>query len=160
MSQTGTFVAFAKGPVWTWVDGELYLQERWFTPEMAKARQQLGIPPERQFATKIELGWRMIQRVKAHGLPFEAVLCDDLYGRSGRFRRQMDEAGIIYMADVPENTHVYLTRPEFGVPSPQPGRRGPRPATNSPASLEWCSAREGPPRRSTHQYHLSAIPRP
>jgi SRSO17 transposase len=127
MSQVGTFVAFAKGPVWTWVDGELYLQAHWFTPEMAKARQELGIPPERQFATKIELGWRMIQRVKANGLPFEAVLCDDLYGRSGRFRRQMDEAGIIYMADVPEDTQVYLTKPEFGVPPPQPGRRGRRP---------------------------------
>ena len=28
----------------------------------------------------------------------------------------MDEAGIIYMADVPEDTQVYLTTPEFGVP--------------------------------------------
>jgi SRSO17 transposase len=127
MSQVGTFLAFAKDPVWTWVDGELYLQEHWFTPEMAEARQHLCIPSERQFATKIELGWRMIQRVKANGLPFEAVLCDDLYGRSGRFRRQMDEADIIYMADVPENTPVYLIKPDFGVPSPQPGRGGRRP---------------------------------
>jgi SRSO17 transposase len=127
MSQVGTFLAFVKGLVWTWVDGELYLQEHWFTPEMAEARQQLGIPSDRQFATKIELGWRMIQRVQANGLPFEAVLCDDLYGRSGRFRRQMDEAGIIYMADVPENTQVYLTKPDFGVPAPRPVRGGRRP---------------------------------
>jgi len=40
-----------------------------------------GFPKERKFATKIELGWTMIQRVQAHGLPFEAVACDDLYGR-------------------------------------------------------------------------------
>jgi SRSO17 transposase len=127
MSQVGTFVAFFKGVVWTWVDGELFLQEHWFTPEMAKKRQRLGIPPERQFATKIELGWRMIQRVKANGLPFEAVACDDLYGRSGWLRRQLDEAGIVYMADVPEDTQVYLSWPDFGVPLPRPGQRGPRP---------------------------------
>lgn len=125
--QVGTFLAFVKDLVWTWVDGELYLQEHWFTPEMAELRYKLGIPAGRQFATKIELGWRMIQRVKANGLPFEAVLCDDLYGRSEWFRRQVDEADLVYMADVPENTQVYLTKPEFGVPSPEPGRGGPRP---------------------------------
>ncbi len=127
MSQVGTFLAFFKGMVWTWVDGELFLQEHWFTPEMAEKRQRLGIPQERQFATKIELGWQMIQRVKAHGLPFDAVACDDLYGRSGWLRRQLDEADIIYMADVPEDTQVYLTQPDFGVPLPRPGQRGPRP---------------------------------
>ena len=81
----------------------MYLQKHWFTSEMAEVRQQLGIPSGRQFATKIELGWRMIQRVKANGPPFEAMLCDDLYGRNGWLRRQLDKAGIIYMADVPES---------------------------------------------------------
>jgi SRSO17 transposase len=127
MSQVGTFLAFAKGSVWTWVDGELYLPKHWFTPEMAEVRQQLGLPSERQFETKIELGWRMIQRVKADGLPFDAVLCDDLYGRSSWLRRKLDKAGIIYMADVPEDTQVYLTKPDFRVPPPRPGQRGPRP---------------------------------
>ncbi len=87
MSQVGTFLAFAHGSVWTWVDGELFLPEHWFTPEMAQERQRVGVPATRQFATKIELGWRMIQRVSEGGLPFEIVLCDDLYGRSGWWRR-------------------------------------------------------------------------
>jgi SRSO17 transposase len=38
----------------------------------------------------------------------------------------MDAAGIIYMAEVPANTQVYLTRPDFGVPPPQPSQRGRR----------------------------------
>jgi SRSO17 transposase len=128
MSQVGTFLAFFKGVVWTWIDGELFLPEHWFTPEMAGERKRVGVPGERKFATKIELGWRMIQRVKAHGLPFEAVACDDLYGRSGWLRHQMDAAGIIYMAEVPENSMVYLTQPDFGVPPPRPGQPG-RPPT-------------------------------
>lgn len=127
MSQVGTFLAFFKGVVWTWVDGELFLPEHWFTPEMAAERKRVGVPAERRFATKIELGWQMIQRVKTNGLPFEAVACDDLYGRSGWLRHEMDAAGITYMAEVPENTLVYLNKPDFGVPRPQPNQRGQKP---------------------------------
>lgn len=148
MSQVGTFLAFAKGSVWTWVDGELFLPEHWFTPEMAGERQRLGIPPERQFETKIELGWRMTHRVKVNGLPFEAVACDDLYGRSGWLRRQWDEAGIVYMADVPKDTQVYLSWPNFGVPPLQPGQRGPRPTRcrvlNEVKSVEVCQVAQHP----------------
>ncbi|MCZ7572888.1 MAG: transposase [Ardenticatenaceae bacterium] len=78
MSQVGTFLAFYKGPVWTWVDGELFLPESWFAPEMAAERQRVGIPPERRFATKIELGWRLIQRVRRMGCrskPWRAMTC-------------------------------------------------------------------------------------
>jgi SRSO17 transposase len=127
MSQVGTFLAFYKGVVWTWVDGELFLPEHWFTPEMADERKRVGVPAERQFATKIELGWQMIQRVKANGLPFEAVACDDLYGRSGWLRHEMDASGIIYMAEVPENTQVYLSQPDFGVPPLRPDQHGRKP---------------------------------
>jgi SRSO17 transposase len=127
MSHVGTFLAFYKKEVWTWVDGELFLPERWFTPEMADERHRVGIPAERQFATKIELGWRMIQRVTTNGLPFEAVACDDVYGRSGWLRHTLDAAAILSMADVPEDTVVYLTTPDFGVPPPSPTQRGRKP---------------------------------
>jgi SRSO17 transposase len=113
MSQVGVFVAFYKERVWTWVDGELFLPEHWFTAAMAPLRKRLGIPDTRTFATKIELGWQLIQRVKDHGLPFEAVACDDLYGRSGWLRQQMAAAGLLYMAEVPANTQVYLRQPEL-----------------------------------------------
>ena len=124
MSQVGVFLAFYKELVWTWVDGELFLPEHWFRAEMASERKRVGVPEQRKFATKIELGWSMIQRVKAHGLPFEAVACDDLYGRSGWFRHQMDQADIIYMAEVPENTQIYLTKPDFGIPPHGRGQAG------------------------------------
>jgi len=132
MSQVGVLLAYANlthpdRPVWTWVDGELFLQEFWFDPEMAELRQQLGIPPEQAFETKIEKGWKMIQRVQAQGLPFEALACDDLYGRSTQFRDQLAGAEIVYMADVPRNTQVYLERPVLGVPERKPGSRGPKP---------------------------------
>jgi len=117
MSQVGTFLAFYKDPVWVWVDGELFLPEHWFTPEMASARWRAGVPWDREFATKVQLGWQMIQRVQARGLPFEAVACDDLYGRAGWFRRAMDAAGISYMAEVPATTSVYLAPPVCLLPA-------------------------------------------
>ncbi len=125
MSQVGVFVAYYKAPVWTWVDGELYLPQHWFTEEMADERRRVGVPVEREFATKIELGWRMIQRAQ---VPFEAVACDDLYGRSGWLRSQMEQAGILYMAEIPEDTQVYLSKPDFGVPPSAPEKLG-RPFT-------------------------------
>ena len=132
MSQVGVFLAYVNltcpgGPMWTWVDGELYLQAFWFTAEMADLRQQVGIPPAQKFETKIEKGWKMIQRVHAQGLPFEAVACDDLYGRSTWFRDQLAGAGLVYMADVPRNTQVYLEKPLLGIPERKLGSRGPEP---------------------------------
>jgi SRSO17 transposase len=132
MSRVGVFLAYANLThpdrlLWTWVDGDLFLQECWFTPEMDELRQRLGIPPEQVFETKIEKGWKMIQRVQAQGLPFEAVACDDLYGRSTWFRDQLAGAKLVYMADVPRNTQVYLEKPSLGVPQREPGGRGPRP---------------------------------
>jgi len=92
MSQVGTFLGFAKGTVWTWIDGELFVPEAWFGPDKATLRHRLGVPADRQFATKIELAWEMIQRVQ---IPYEAILCDDLYGRNQHVRRQMDEAHLL-----------------------------------------------------------------
>ena len=45
---------------------------------MAKERKRLRLPPDRKFATKIALGWRMIERVKEEGLPFALVCYDTL----------------------------------------------------------------------------------
>ena len=83
LNQVGTFLGYAHGPVWTWVDGELFLPEQWFSAAMADQRRRLGIPAEGTFRTKVELGWQMIRRAQVEGLTFEAVACDELYGRSG-----------------------------------------------------------------------------
>jgi SRSO17 transposase len=68
----------------------------------------------------------MIQRVQAEGLPFEAVACDELYGRSGWLRARLDGAKIVYLANVPADTRVYLTQPRLEVPSTPAGHTGPR----------------------------------
>jgi SRSO17 transposase len=110
--------------VWTLVDGELFVPEVWFSPACAQERERVALPAERQFATKLELGWAMIRRVKAAGVPFEGVACDELYGRSQALRAALDAEQIRYAAQVPADTLVYEQEPRVGLPRwRQQGRR-------------------------------------
>src|SRR4030066_556672 len=115
-------------PVWAMVDAEVFLPEEWFSEAYAQLRQKVMVPAQRKvFESKPELGMKMIRRAKAQKLPFEAVLCDSLYGRSSQFRRELDQEHLLYMAYVPTNLRVYLDQPVVGIPSPQPKKKGPRP---------------------------------
>ena len=112
--------------LWTLVDAELFLPAEWFTPAFADRRTALGIPAQRTFATKPALGLQMIQRVKATGLPFELVACDDLYGRNRALRAALHSEQIAYAAQIPADTQVYLEPPRVGLPRRRKAR-GPRP---------------------------------
>ena len=57
----------------------------------------------------------MIQRAQANRLPFELVAFDAFYGVNQDLRRVVNQAGLIYMADVPYNTQVYLTEPSMAL---------------------------------------------
>jgi SRSO17 transposase len=112
MSQVGVFLALAKDGYRTWIDGELYLPEKWFSQAYAQRRQQLAIPNDREFQTKIELVLVMVKRVIANGIPFVAFDCDSLYGRSGWLRDELDQLQVEYYADIPDNTTLYLEKPQ------------------------------------------------
>ena len=134
MSQVGTFLAYAHGPLWSWVAGRLFLPQRWFTAERAALRARLGVPAERAFATKIQLGWEMIQEVQQGPLPFACVLADALYGQSEWFRAQLDWAGLPYLVEVPADTQVFLTPPRAVA---RQVKRGPKRRTPAAAGPVW-----------------------
>jgi SRSO17 transposase len=122
-----TCLTYANGGLWAMVDGELFLPEEWFGAAFAQRRRELGIPAERRFETKLQLGLKMIKRVKAHGVPFDLVACDALYGRDSQFRAALAAEDVQYAAQVPADTWVYLSAPHVGLP-PKRGKRG-RPPT-------------------------------
>lgn len=146
-SQVGVFLSVAKGQFSSWIDGEIYLPERWFDDDYADHRHRTGIPDDREFMTKPELGLQMIRRAKANGVPFEAVACDTLYGRSGAFRDQLDDEDIEYYADVPSNTRVYLKHPEIGVPQNKRGQKAKKEQILSPK----------PKRVDQLRYHFNTV---
>lgn len=127
MSQVGVFLSLVTPRVNTWVDGELFIPAHWFEEAYAGQRQRVGIPTERSFHTKPELGWQMIQRVQAQGIRFEAVVMDDLYGRNTMLRQRLDQAGIEYYGDIPANTLVYLEPPQIQYPLTKRGKPSKKP---------------------------------
>jgi SRSO17 transposase len=123
-----TCLTYANATVrlWAMVDGELFLPAEWFGPDFAQRREELGIPEERTFETKIALGLQMVKRAKAHGLPFELLACDALYGRDNQFRADLDMEGVRYAAQMPADTLVYMSEPRVGVPQKRSKRGRPR----------------------------------
>jgi SRSO17 transposase len=112
--------------LWAILDGELCVPEEWCGEGWARRRQELGIPEERTFETKLALGLKMVKRVKAHGLPFDLVACDAFYGRDSQFRADLEAEGVRYAAQVPADTLVYLSEPPVGVPTKRSKKGRPR----------------------------------
>lgn len=123
LSQVGVFLSIAKEGKHNWIDGELFLPEQWFDEEHEELRKRVGVPDEREFQTKLELFWVMLQRAQKEGTVFDAVAVDGLYGQSFWLRQQMDQADIEYYAQIPANTKVYLSEPVIGIPK---NKRGPK----------------------------------
>ena len=159
LCQVGVFLSIAKQGINCWIDGELFLPEDRFSDDCADLRSRVGIGKERHFQTKPELGFALIQRAQAIGMPFEAVACDGFYGRSFAFRRKLAAADIEYYADIPANTQVYLSQPVIGVPTRTPDQKAGRPATNpqvlSPSAYRVDQLREHP---SVHWHTLTLRP--
>ncbi len=148
----GVFVSLTNNGYQTWLDGEIFIPEHWFSEAYAKQRKQVGIPVERRFQTKIELGWKLIQRMQERclrrrfrgALPFEAVAFDTLYGRNLWLREQLHQAELEYYADVPVNTQVYLSEPLWGLPQNKRGSPGKKERVLSPKACRVDQLRHHP----------------
>jgi SRSO17 transposase len=116
----------------------------------------LGIPEERTFATTIALGLKMVRRAKAHGVPFELLACDALYGRDHHFRADLDTEGVRYAAQVPADTLVYLSAPRVGVPQKRSKRGRPRTRLQvlSPHTLQEARTLAGSPSTPWQHIHV------
>lgn len=123
MSQVGVFASLVTPRVNVWVDGSLYIAERWFGKAYAEHRQKVELPETVRFKTKPELAWEIIQRLAANQVPFVAVAMDDLYGRNDVLRQRLDQANIEYYGDVPANTIVYLDKPKMVYPKSKRSKR-------------------------------------
>lgn len=124
MGQVGVVASDYRDGIWALVDAELFLPNSWFTKKKKRVWTRFHIPPERTFASKLELALERIDHAMAQGLPFEVVGADTWYDRDGTFRDRIAEKGLWYMLSVPGNTDVYLTEPQIGVPPKPKGQRG------------------------------------
>lgn len=123
--QVGVYLAYANACHASLVDYRLYLPQCWV--DDPARRKKCGVPEEVEFQTKAELGLEMIQAFRSTGLPFSWVNMDCHYGEQPWLLKTLDSDGIVYMADIPADTRIFLDCPVTEIPPPT-GKRG-RPAT-------------------------------
>ena len=142
--QVGVFVSLVKEDFWTWLDGEWYVPEVWFSDDFSQRRTRAGLPEARCFATKTELGLQLVERARARGVPFEAVAFDTFYGRDGWFRATLADKQFEYRAEVPVTQRVYLTEPVIGLPTNKKGPPAEQPRVLSPKAKRVDQYRDQP----------------
>ena len=76
----------------------MYLPEEWC--EDARRRRKAKIPDEVVFKTKVELAAELVERACGWAVPRAPVLGDHDYGRRGKLRARLDQAGCEYVLAV------------------------------------------------------------
>jgi SRSO17 transposase len=107
--QVGVFLTYSSlipAQTQVLVDRELYVPEEWIG-DLAR-RREAGIPDEVAFATKPELARRMLERVRAAGLPAAWVTGDTVYGGSTPLRAWLEDQRQPYVLAIAANDGVDL----------------------------------------------------
>jgi len=116
--QAGVFLGYASQHGYTLLNHRLYMPQEWIEDDTyAQRRQQCGVPEELIFQTKQQLARDMVIDMAQSGhLRYRWLTCDEAFGRDTRF---LDEVAplVWYLAEVPENTRVWLTRPQTAIPA-------------------------------------------
>jgi SRSO17 transposase len=121
--QVGVFLGYVNENRRILMDERLFLPATWIDDK--KRREKCGVPDHITFKTKVELAWDMILDAKKNEIPFGWIGMDCLYGRASELRKQIDDEGMTYIADIPLNTRVWRERPKTAIP--KKGRRGRKP---------------------------------
>lgn len=104
--QIGVFLAYASLKGQVLMDREIYLPREW--TDDAKRCEKAGVPEEVEFATKIVLARRMLERALEHHLPFAWVTADSVYGSDYHLRRFLTERHIPYVLAVAPNNQIRM----------------------------------------------------
>lgn len=121
--QTLVSLTLARGELPVTVGLRLFLPESW-TSDPARMRRA-GVPAEFQAArTKPEIAIEEIDRLRAAGLRFGAVLADAGYGLSAPFRQALSARGLCWAVGIPRHQKVYPA--DVALIFPLAGRGRPR----------------------------------
>ena len=119
----------------------LYLPEGWCAD--APRRRKAKIPNEVVFKTKVELAGDLVERASGCAIPRTPVLGDHDYGRRGKLRGRLDQAGCEYVLSVGPEPLVFEHGTSFERKTKRGGvRKRPRP-DRKPEPLGELIARLG-----------------
>jgi len=118
--QVAVCLGYTKGSLRTLIDTELYLPEDWANDP--SRREECGIPEDLKFKPKAEIALELIRGARSNGVEFGWVGMDSFYGRQSSLLNTIDSDGIVYMADIPSDTRVWLNHPRVGIPERKSNR--------------------------------------
>lgn len=125
--QASVVACYASERGYTLVDRRLYMPEKWLSEDYAERREECGVPADLTFHTQPELAWQMIDTLHKRGvLPFQWVTFDEHFGNNPQLLDRVGTVGLLYLAEVPHDARVWLTRPRTEVP---PAKGKGRPTT-------------------------------
>jgi SRSO17 transposase len=102
--QVGVFLAYTSAHGAAFIDRALYLPREWAKDQDRRA--EAGIPVGVWFASKITLAEQMLARAFDAGMPAQWVVADSFYGRSGAFRRWLEERERAYAVMIPRTNAI------------------------------------------------------
>jgi SRSO17 transposase len=109
--QVGVFLVGATPAGTALLDHQLYLPETWAN-DMAR-RKKARVPPEVTFQTKPQIAAALVARSSVR---FDWITADEEFGRDGAFLDAMEGSGQRYLAEVPCDTTVWLSKPMHQTP--------------------------------------------
>jgi SRSO17 transposase len=123
--QVGVFAALSDGRNSSLTNMRLFVPECWTSDPKRCAKAK--VPQSRLVhRTKPELAWEMIEEAIEDKIDFGWVDFDSLYGSNPELLRKVDDAGLLFAADVRKNQHIYLLDPKVYLPR-RKGGIGPKP---------------------------------
>lgn len=132
--QVGVFLCYASPKSAAFLDRTLYMPKDWvFAPER---RCEAGVPSDVRFATKPELGRKMLERALAAQVPFGWVTGDCVYGGERRLRLLLEEHRRSFVLAVTSQEKLW-----FGGPTSY--RASEIAARIAPEEWQSCSAGQG-----------------
>lgn len=97
----------------------LYLPEVWANDQ--ERRNKAGVPEEITFQTKPQIALEQIKRARERGVPTGVVLADAGYGNDAKFREQLTEWQLPYVAGIQKTVTVWKPGEQ---PKPAPQGKG------------------------------------
>ena len=137
------------------LDADLFVPKAWLADR--ERCEEAGIPEEVVYRPKWRIALDLLDHAVARGVLLRYVTADELYGRCGTFRSEVDELGLVYVVEVPCSLSGWTKRPRVVVPAERTARAGrpptkPRlaPTARRPRRVDRLWKRGGPPWKAFH----------
>ena len=132
--QVAVYLSLTAGKYSSLTNFRLFLPQQWI--DNPARCQKAGIPKsDRVFKTKPQLALDMIREHRDHGVQFDYVNGDGLYGNGFEFSKGLSALGAKYILETHCDQLIFTEEPRIFIPVAEPGKRGRQPSLPKTDSL-------------------------